>query len=356
MATRLTDRGIAALKPSRVSVLHFDSEVSGLALKVYPSGRKSFVFDFRENGKQRRITIGQHPTWSVGKARRHAGTLRLKVDTGTTVAPRRGTRLADLVTEWREVVRLTRRRNTIRNYNRLLACHVVPAFGQRDPRSLTRNDIEHWHGAIASRVPVDANRALSMLGAFLSWCEHAGKVERNVAKGIKRRPENHRQVFLGAQEIIAAHAALDAHPNRAPALALKLALLTGARIGEVLAIEYGQLDVERRLWIKPASSVKQKRAHILPLQEEALTVARELLRLGPPLHGACRRVWERVRVSIGRPDTRVHDLRHSRASALARGGASLLMIGKVLGHTNAATTSRYAHLIDEDLRKLIERS
>ena len=92
-----TDRGIAALKPSDSSIYHFDSEVSGLAVRVYPSGRKVFVFDWRENRQQRRITIGASPAWTIGKARTHASQLRLKADTGETVVPGRGGRVADLI-------------------------------------------------------------------------------------------------------------------------------------------------------------------------------------------------------------------------------------------------------------------
>ena len=88
MAERLTDRGIAALKPSDTSILIFDSEVSGLAVRVYPSGRKVFVFDWRDP-RQRRITLGAHPAWTIGKARTYASRLRLKADTGETVSPAR---------------------------------------------------------------------------------------------------------------------------------------------------------------------------------------------------------------------------------------------------------------------------
>ena len=88
MAERLTDRGIAALKPSDTSILIFDSEVSGLAVRVYPSGRKVFVFDWRENDRQRRITLGAHPAWTIGKARTYASRLRLKADTGEPSRPR----------------------------------------------------------------------------------------------------------------------------------------------------------------------------------------------------------------------------------------------------------------------------
>ena len=68
MPERLTDRGIAALKPSDTSILIFDSEVSGLAVRVYPSGRKVFVFDWRENHRQRRITLGAHRGQSARRA------------------------------------------------------------------------------------------------------------------------------------------------------------------------------------------------------------------------------------------------------------------------------------------------
>jgi integrase len=139
-------------------------------------------------------------------------------------------------------------------------------------------------------------------------------------------------------------------------LALRLALLTGARIGECISLSAGQLNASRKLWIKPASHTKQKKVHIVPLQPEALAIARELLAIGLPDYESCKRAWERARKIIGREDVRIHDLRHSRASALARGGASLPQIGRVLGHTAPATTQRYAHLVATDLVDLVERS
>jgi integrase len=356
MAERLTDRCIAALKPTDKSALYFDSEVSGLALRVYASGKKSFVFDYRHHGRQQRVTIGSPPAWTIGKARAHAGKLRLKVDVGESIAPQRGMRLIDLIEQWREVVKLTRRPNTVRGYDRAIDRHIVPHFGKSDPRAIGRNAIETWHAGIAQETPIEANRALAALSAFLGWLEHDRRIERNPAKGVGRRPESGRHCFLDATEIAAAHRALKAERDRKPALALRLALLTGCRIGEALSLEANQIDAGRKAWIKPQHLTKQKRAHILPLQDEALAVARELLRIGLPDHDDCRRVWGRVRVKIGRPDVRIHDLRHSRASALARGGASLPMIGRVLGHTKPATTARYAHLVDADLRDLIERS
>lgn len=356
MAERLTNRGIAALKPSDMSVLHFDSEVSGLAVRIYPSGQKSFVFDWRENHRQRRKTIGQFPAWTIGKARTHASRLRLKADTGETIAPGRGGRLTDLIEQWRAVVKLTRRSGTVVGYSLAIDNYIVPAFGKDEPRAVTRNRIEAWHGEMAQSAPIQANRSLGVLSSFMTWLEHDKKVTSNPCRGIRRCPENQRHVFLDADEIKAAHRALSGDNIRSAALALRLALLTGCRIGEAIGLTADQIDAARKLWIKPASTTKQKKLHIVPLQPEALNVAQELLRIGLPDYETCKRCWERARKIIGREDVRIHDLRHSRASALARSGASLPQIGRVLGHTAPATTNRYAHLVAGDLVDLVERA
>ena len=359
MAERLTDRSIASLKPTGRSVLHFDSAVRGLALRIYGSGQKSFVFIWRDElGRQRRVTIGAPPVWTIGKARTHASQLRLKADVGESVTPRRGGRLDALVEQWLAVVAVTRRPRTADKYRRQINRHVVPVFGAFDPRSIGRNAIESWHGAIAQRTPVEANRVLTTLGVFFHWLEHDGKITNNPVRGVRKAAEAPRQVFLSAEEIEAAHAALDAErKHRAAALALKLALLTGARIGEVVSLTADQIDVGRRIWCKPYRLTKQKRDHIVPLQDEALAVAQALLASGDAITVRhCRTVWEKIRVAIGRPDVVIHDLRHSRASALARAGGTLLQIGKVLGHANPSTTAKYAHLVDKDLVALVERT
>jgi integrase len=128
------------------------------------------------------------------------------------------------------------------------------------------------------------------------------------------------------------------------------------RIGEALNLQATQIEPVRCLWIKPAATTKQKRLHIVPLQAEALAIAQELLNIGLPNYDGVRGAWRRAKAIIGRPDVRIHDLRHSRASALARGGATLMQIGRVLGHTQPTTTQRYSHLVDRDLVDLIERS
>jgi integrase len=282
--------------------------------------------------------------------------MRLKADVGEPVSAQRGGRVAALAEDWRTVVNLTRRPRTAKSYGQLLDAYVIPKFGLLEPRGITRNLIEQWHGEIAQRAPGAANRAIATLSSFLSWLEHDRLIDRNPCRGVKRKPENSRHVFLDQAEITAAHKALDADHNRPAALVLRLALLTGCRIGEALTLTAKQVDLKRALWVKPSSHTKSKKTHIVPLQKEALAVLRELLKLDLPDYPQCRRAWWRVRAKLKRPDIRIHDLRHSRASALARGGASLPQIGRVLGHAAPATTQRYLHLIDSDLVDLVERA
>jgi len=356
MAERLTDRRIAALKPPDTDQYYFDSEVSGLALKVYATGRKVFVFDWREGGRQRRKTIGRFPAWTIGKARTHASRMRLKADTGEVVAPGRGRRVADLIEDWRAVVKLTRRPGTVVGYSLAIDNYILPSFGRDEPRAVTRNRVEQWHGEMAQHTPIQANRSLGVLSSFMTWLEHDHKIDGNPCRGVRRRSESQRHIFLDADEIATAHTALSGDNNRSAALALRLALLTGCRIGETLNLTAEQLNSSRNLWIKPAATTKQKKVHVVPLQPDALAIAKELLSIGLPDYEACKRCWERARKIIGREDVRIHDLRHSRASALARGGASLMQIGRVLGHTAPQTTARYAHLVDADLVDLVERA
>jgi integrase len=354
---RLTDRRIAAAKSTKptASDFLFDSEVSGLALRIYPTGLKSFVFIWHEAGRQRRKTMGRFPVWTIGKARREASKLRLKADAGQSVAAARGSRFEDLAEKWLDIVGKTRSPETYRKYDRLMRKLILSRFGKIEPRGLTRNAIEHWHAEISAGRPIEANRALACLSAFLGWVERDHLIERNPVPGLRRNPENQRHVFLAADEMVATHAALDADEDRPAALAIKLALLTGCRIGECCSLTSDQIDAVHALWVKQAGQVKQRKLHAVPIPKAAVTVALQLIQLGPPTYKDCHNCWERVRLKIGRADVRIHDLRHTRASALARHGASLQQIGKLLGHASPQTTQRYSHLVAADLRDLVER-
>jgi integrase len=196
--------------------------------------------------------------------------------------------------------------------------------------------------------------------------------------GIERAPEQKRQRYLSPAEIIRLSAALADHPERGSANAVRLLLLTGARRGEVLSATWDQIDLAGGVWTKPAATTKQKRDHRIPLSAPALQLLVEM-KAGADTENERRTRCELTPVPFlfpgkdGRPQgdfkhfwaavcrtaeiegVRVHDLRHTHASILASLGLSLPIIGALLGHTQAATTHRYAHLMDDPLRAATDR-
>jgi integrase len=204
--------------------------------------------------------------------------------------------------------------------------------------------------------------------------------ETNPCRGIEQAPENKRERFLTGPEIARLMAELDKHPRQESANAVRLLLLTGARLGEVLSAEWAQFDLDIGVWTKPAATTKQKKLHRLPLNAAALTLLREMRaaadaalaerrergRIAPvetalfpgrasATQQSVRTFWEGIRERAGIGDVHLHDLRHTHASILASQGLSLPIIGQLLGHTQPATTHRYAHLLDQPLREATER-
>jgi integrase len=161
--------------------------------------------------------------------------------------------------------------------------------------------------------------------------------------------------------------ALEFYPNHPMAFALKLLLLTGARKSEVLKATWNQFDLDKGVWTKPSHLTKQNKREHLPLSEQTLIVLFALkkinkntsLYLFPDQSGEkpicdIKVFWEKIIKEAKLTNIRIHDLRHTHASHLVSSGLSLSIVGKLLGHTQASTTQRYAHLADEPLRQAAE--
>ena len=146
--------------------------------------------------------------------------------------------------------------------------------------------------------------------------------------------------------------------NPYPSAAIKLLLLTGARRGEIVGLRWQNVDFNRKCLRLPDSKTGAK---VVFLNEPALEILRSLPRVSNNLHvipgnrlGApfvgINKIWARVRTAAALRDVRLHDLRHSFASVAVGDGLSLPIIGALVGHKNAATTARYAHLASDPLR------
>jgi integrase len=217
-----------------------------------------------------------------------------------------------------------------------------------------------------SHKPVEANRVISSLSTALNCASKWGWVTKNVASGVHRNPESPRERYLTDTEIERLNGAIDAHPVRDSALAVRFLLLTGARKGETLRARWEDIDLSNGLWSKPAATTKGKRIHRTVLSNAAVALLEEIRARHPEgefvFPGATnkpltsfKRTWMTIRRGANLPGFRLHDLRHSHASLMARNGAGLLMIGTALGHTQPSTTKRYAHLTDEALRQTLNQ-
>ncbi len=405
---KLTDKGVRALEaPATGNKITYDSETKGFGVRVTTAGAKAFILNYRASGRERRITIGSFPDWGVAAARDKAKELKRRVDNGEDPMgdrheERTAPTIADLAARF-EAEHLTKRRAaTAKDYGSILRGHILPSLGKVKVADLRHADVEKLHRKIAATAPYRANRAVSVLSKMLSLAVKWEMRDDNPVPGVERAPEEKRERFLTPAEIAKLGEALVKHPEKASCRAIRLLLLTGARRGEMLSATWDQFDLATGVWVKPSSSTKQGKLHRVPLSAPALVVLAELradaepgcpfLFPGKRVEDAkgkvtwaplteIKRAWASVcktaglsvqveqtdaagkvvKDSKGKPvliwqsTVRLHDLRHSYASILASSGLSLPIIGALLGHTQAATTHRYAHLLDDPLRAATER-
>ncbi len=372
-----------ATPPAKGADTIWDSEIKGFGLRVYaptrrhPEGAKAFFLNYRAFGVERRLTIGDFPAWSALAARYEAKDLRKRVDRGEDPArERREAREAPTVKDLAERYKaehLPRKAPSSRKADwAMIEQWILPVLGERRVADVHYGDMAALHQRItASGRPVRANRVLAVASKMfaLSLKPMAGENEPwrdaaqgNPCRGIERNPEQGRERFFSTAEIAALTDALAEHESPA-ADCLRLLMLTGCRPGEAMRATWAEF-AEPGFWVKPSAHTKQRKVHRVPLSPGATELVAKLRRQraddselvfpGRIKSQLCR-CWETVAARAGLKGERVYDLRHSFASIGAAGGLSLQIIGKLLGHTVARTTEKYAHLADDPLREAAAR-
>ena len=174
--------------------------------------------------------------------------------------------------------------------------------------------------------------------------------------------EKKRDRWLTAEELKVLWKVLDENSSQPSSYVFKLLILTGARKGELLHATWDQFDLEAGVWTKPSHLTKQKKQEHLPLSPQAIEILETMKsqstsafvfpgKVEAKSLQEIKTAWNTIRKKSGFFDLRIHDLRHTYASHLVSSGLSLSIVGKLLGHTQASTTQRYAHLADEPLRQ-----
>ena len=367
----------------------FDTDVRGFAACIYRGGGRAFTFDYRYAGRQRRMTFARWPEWGVSAARERAKELRREIDAGGDPLAARGAlreapRVSDLIKRYVEVHLPHLAALNAADQRSMMEKFIGPAWGKTLVTEVSSYDVELLLTKVAEGrarpakqkpnnrarklqgakpTPVRANRVGEVVRKMFSYAVKWGWRDDNPAMGFRRRMETPRERYLLQEEISRLASALDAAQDDRAAGIIRLCMLTGARVGEVRQARFEDFNLEHLSWTKPASTTKQRRVHRVPISDEAAVIVRQrrvaVVKGAPWLFPGdtpgqpvqeIRRFWARIQKEVGIPDVRIHDLRHTFASLLVSGGASLEMIGKLLGHSQMQTTQRYAHLMDSPLR------
>lgn len=355
--------------PQSGNRITYDTRLPGFGLRITAAGSRSFVFNYRIRGRERRITIGHYPVWTVLAARKHAEQLRREIDLGTDpleerIALREAPTVRQLFERYDEEHLPTKALRSAADDRSMWTNDILPALGAKKVADLRWEDCDDLHRAISRTRPTRANRVNEVLRKALNLSVRWGWIERNPASGVRRNPEQKRHRYLSRAEVSRLMDALESHPERTSADAILFMLFTGCRKGEALNAKWAQFDLEYRIWTKPGSETKQRREHRVPYS----TAAAEILKrrrakavglhvfpgsFGAPLQDV-RRTWNAACQTAGLRSVRIHDLRHTFASLVASSGQSLLVVGELLGHSSPQTTKRYASLYDEALRAAAE--
>ncbi|MFA4994773.1 MAG: site-specific integrase [Bdellovibrionales bacterium] len=394
MQGKITRRTVDALKaPASGEILLWDTEIKGFGIRVRASGVKTYIFQYRMAGGRgsalQKHTIGKHGSLTPEKAREIADELVQDVKHGKNpveekAKDRQSMTVAALCDLYLDDGCGTKKPSTILSDRGRIDRHIKPLLGKKKAKDVMRADVQKFlqdvatgktacdvktklHGrAIVEGGKGTATRTVGLLGGIFTFAVERNICSINPVRGVKRYKDHKSERFLSDREVTTLGemlSKLERSKAISPlcAAAIRLLLLTGCRKSEILSLKWNYIDFDRGYLRLPDSKTGEK---AVPLGAPALQILSGMPRISdwvfPALSGdgymsGLPKVWERVRKKAALQDVRLHDLRHSFASFGAAAGDSLLVIGKLLGHKDSKTTSRYAHLSDDPVKAAANR-
>jgi integrase len=367
----LTKRTVDAIQPAERDVILWDDALAGFGVRVKPSGVCTYIVQYRNaHGHSRRHTIGRHGPLTPDAARRLARQLLGQIAGGADPTAERKARrevltLAQFAERYMvEHALVKKKASSARSDELTLRLYILPKLGALPLAAIGRPDVARIHHELRDK-PTSANRVVALLSKMMNLAELWGlrPDHTNPCRHIRHYPESRRRRFLSGDELARLGHALE-HGEQLgladkPALdAIRLLLLTGARCGEILNLRWEHVDRERWVLRLPDSKTGAKE---IPVGRAAQLVLKNIERTTSPwvIPGRdpraalvnLNKAWRRIRKHAEIEDVRLHDLRRTAASAGASAGLSLETVGQILGHTQAATTKRYAFLFDDAKRE-----
>jgi integrase len=371
----LTEKRIRDAKPEAKTRILWDSQVRGLGARVTEAGVKSYILNYRVAGRERRATLARCSELSLRAARERAGRELAAIRAGEsdplerqrearsvpTVADGLDRFFGEFAPERVRLGRMTPR--TVEDYGYAAKGYIRPALGLLKVKAVTRQHVERM---VSRLPPTQRNRVLGLASRLFNQFERWEWRDQNTnpARGIERARETPRDRTLTTAELGALSAALDQFNERVPAsvAAIRVAAITGLRIGEVLAIQWEHVDFESGRLTMPGTKTG-RRQHDLPAA--ALAVLSDVPRLGPfafTTNGKVPITYRTAHVNFravvkaaGLEDVRLHDLRRTVMTAAARAGIGTHILRDLLGHRTTAMADRYIRSVGAPVREAREQ-
>ena len=355
-------RTVNAISADGANAIYWDRDLPGFGLRVYATGRKTYVVQCRGPNGSKRVTVGKHGNITPDQARAQAAIVIDRIKRGEEPfppAPEPEPTVADLTKRFMDAhVIVNCKPSSALHYRRVLDNHILPALGNMAVRDVDRIQVAALHYELRTK-PVAANRTIDVLSKMFSLSEawDLRPAGSNPCRSVHRYKEERRARFLSPDEVRCLGRVLNEAESQGGSwvyavAAVRLLILTGCRLGEVLYLRWDDVDhTAKELRIRDGKTGPRS----VPLTPTVVDVLATVPRIhdNPWVIAATRRgtrmpriqkYWERLRVQANLEDVRIHDLRHSYASRALALGESLTMIGRLLGHTKVSTTARYAHL------------
>ncbi len=365
---RLTDAGIARLRPRKREYTVWDSQVPGLGVRVRPSGGRSYVLLQKTGGRSRRVFLGPISTKRIVEVRQECHARKASPEPEEVAVPTRPVpQFREFIAgEWKEAHFERYKPSTRRTASYVLKGRLLPSFGSKPLDRITPSQVRRWFDEFSRTAPGNANRALGILRQILNFAVARGHIEKNPARSIRPNRRLRLTRFLSREEIGRLHRALDEQAGRGErfrqqADIIRLLLLTGCRRNEILTLRWSAVEDGKLVLGDSKTGPRQ-----VPLNTQARSILGRQQRGGSPFvfpspndssrpRGPELRVWYRVRREAGIEDVRLHDLRHTHASHAVMNGVPVPVVSRLLGHSNVRTTLRYAHLGNREIEAAAER-
>ena len=347
----------------------WDTEVNRFGVRVLPSEKKSYVIEYRINGRRRLKSIGSVSIITLTQARERAKRdLVAVIDGYDPLSSRDQLKKAisfnELLEEYATRHGRPRKKGWAKEENRIQN-HIIPRFGNRPAITIQHNDVALMHSEIGRKHTENANKIVKLMSVIFNTGIKWGLLPQdfnNPCNGIDFFPSKERDRWITPEEMPHLIQAIEEEEVFARGL-FWLYLLTGMRKSEIRLAKWNQVDFERKEFRLPET--KNGKPHYLPLSNEAISVLKstpktnsDLIFPSPKTGKAfsdLKSHWTRIKRRSGISDIWVHDLRRTLGSWLVQSGNSLYLVGKILNHRDSRTTERYARFAQNNLREALDR-